>query len=88
MITRADAIEAIYEIINSGIIEDELENDLEDIAKCIKAEAEWSIHAWGMPDEEYILLCTAHRTDLPDYEEFIKKQVAIVNKYSFSEDKK
>lgn len=88
MITRADAIEAIYEIINSGIIVDELEGDLRDVASCIKAEAEWGIHAWGMPDDDYILLCTSHRTDLPDYEDFIKKQVAIADKYSFSEGKK
>lgn len=88
MITRVDAIEAIYDIINSGIISDELEDELRDVANCIQAEANWGIHAWGMPDDEYLLLCTAKRTDLPEYEEFIKKQARIVDKYSFSEGEK
>ena len=46
MITREQAIYAIYEIINSGIIDMELENKLQAIASCIDAE-NYGVHLWG-----------------------------------------
>ena len=46
MITREQAIYAIYEIINSGIIDMELEARLQDIANCIDAE-NYGVHLWG-----------------------------------------
>ena len=51
MITREQAIYAIYEIINSGIIDMELENRLQDIANCIDAE-NYGVHLWGTEQVE------------------------------------
>jgi hypothetical protein len=57
MITREQAIYAIYEIINSGIIDMELETRLQDIANCIDAE-NYGVHLWGTDEvktyEHYI----------------------------------
>ena len=50
MITREQAIYAIYEIINSGIIGMELETRLQDIANCIDAE-NYGVHLWGTERE-------------------------------------
>lgn len=37
-ITREEAITTLYDVINSGIISDELEGKLQDIASCIDNE--------------------------------------------------
>lgn len=38
MITRTEAISALYEIINSGIISEELEDKLQEVANLIEIE--------------------------------------------------
>ena len=66
-ITREEAVETLYEIINSGIISDDLESKLQDIANCIEDEDKehgLGIMAWGMNREEHGMLHTAYREDL------------------------
>jgi hypothetical protein len=83
MITREGAIKALYRVINCGIISGELEAKLQDIAKCISDEEQLRIHAWGMPDDDYITLHTAMRADSPDYKDFCKKQMEIFDKFAY-----
>lgn len=87
MITRDNAVEAIMEIINAGILREDLEEELNEIMHCIDAEQDLGIHAWGMPDEEWGILCTAVRTDLPEYREHILKQKEICQEYEFMDIK-
>lgn len=44
--TRSEAINRIYDLINSGLFEEELESDLVDICNCIEAE-KMAIDIWG-----------------------------------------
>lgn len=46
MITRERAIDAIYEVINSGILKAKLEADLTETAEAILFE-NYGIHVWG-----------------------------------------
>ena len=88
MITREEAVDVIYGLINGQLIEEELdeetENLLTDIAQCIEAE-KIGIHAWGMDDKEWVFLHTAFRTDLPDFADNMKKQREIAERYAFKE---
>ena len=86
MITRERAISVIYQLINSGVLNEELEDQLQDIANCIEEE-KLGIHAWGMYYEDYITLKTAIRTDLPDSDPFIQKQKRIIAEHRFSPSK-
>ena len=85
MITRQRAVRTLYTVINCGIIDEELEMSLQDIANCIEDETYLGIHAWGMSDEEYMKLHTARRTDLPDYEDYMKECREIYGKYKFND---
>ena len=38
MPTRIEAARVLYQLINSGILSDDLEQDLQNIAQCIEAE--------------------------------------------------
>ena len=75
MITRQKAVRALYAVINCGIIDEDLEMSLQDIANCIEDETYLGIHAWGMSDEEYMKLHTAHRVDCRE----------IYGKYKFND---
>ena len=46
-ITRHEAVMAIYELINSCILSEELADRLQDIANCIEAEETHKIFLWG-----------------------------------------
>ena len=72
MVTRDEAAEAIYEVINSGILDDDLEGRLEDIASCILREKD-GLHLWGADDKDVVELYTTVRSDLvtPEYEQHI-----------------
>ena len=54
-ITRHEAVLTIYELINSCIISDELEERLQDIANCIEAEETKNIFLWGAENEAFDL---------------------------------
>ena len=51
MITREQAIDAIYEVINSGILYDELEQRLTEAATAIVYE-NYGIHLWGTKEDD------------------------------------
>lgn len=80
-ITRDEAIEVLQTMVNSDILDEDLENDLEEIITCIQSEDE-GYHIWGA-DEEVGKLFTSYRTDLvtPELEEELN---AISDKYSFT----
>lgn len=63
MISREEAIETLYEIIGSGIIAEEIEYRLQDIASCIEAEL-IGRHEWDADSHELSVLYTAKREDL------------------------
>ena len=86
MITRQEAVSVIYAIINSGIISEDLEDALQDIANCIEDEETLQIHSWGMPEDDYMTLHMTMRTDLPEYEEFMKKCEEIHQRYVFNDE--
>ena len=71
-ITRKEAIKTIYDIMNSGILSEELENALQDIANCIEHEND-GLFLWGA-DDEVSDLFTARRKDLipPEWEKHCK----------------
>lgn len=67
LVTRVEAVDVLYEIINSGIISMELEEKLREIANIIEDEDKENglgILAWGMNAEEYGELHTVYRKDL------------------------
>ena len=83
MITRTQAVSVLLDIINSGAFSD-MEDDLQDIINCIEAERDWAIHAWDMPDDDWVTLNTAMRTDLPGFDDFIEHQKEIVAEHKFT----
>ena len=83
MITREKAQERIYDVINSGIIDEDLETDLQEIAHCIEFE-QFCLHMWGADDMDVGTLVTSMRTDIPEYAEHVKKQQAIAAKHRFT----
>ena len=50
-ITRGEAVNTINKIINSGIISEELEQELQQIATCINAEDDGRF-LWSAEDDE------------------------------------
>lgn len=82
-ITREEAIKTLYNIINSGIISDELEGKLQDIASCIDNEEQW-LFTWGA-DDDVIDLFIAKREDLitPEWEQHCNE---IWKKYRIKEE--
>ena len=59
MLTRNEAVEALYRVINSNILNQEIVNDLEEIANLIDTEGEFEINPFGMSREEYAELYAA-----------------------------
>ena len=54
-ITREEAIETLYDLINSNILDEELEESLQDIANCIEAEETHNVFLWGADCEAFDL---------------------------------
>ena len=46
-ITREEAINTLYEVINCGILDKEIEDQLVEIASCVNAER-YGVHLWGL----------------------------------------
>ena len=86
MITREQAVEVLYMLINSGILDVHFDESLQEIANCIEAEEELGLHIWGAPSEDVSILYTSKRTDLPEYNIFVQHQKAIAEKYSFEKE--
>ena len=87
MISREEAVEALYDIINSGIISNELEDTLEEIAQCIKDEEDLGIHAWDMPKDDEVRFHIAIRNDIPEYKENLEKCKELVEEWGFIDKK-
>lgn len=76
MITRQEAVDTLYAMINSGILAEEIEDNLREIANIIEDEDKENglgIMAWEMDSEEYGMLHTAYREDL--WTDELKKKV-------------
>lgn len=82
-ITREEAVTTLYDVIDSGIISDELEGKLQDIASCIDNE-EWGLFTWGA-DDDVMDLFVAKREDLitPEWEQHCDE---IYEKYRIREE--
>lgn len=83
MPTRAEAVQTLYELINSGILSDELTDELEDIVRCIAAEDkenELGISLWGVEENDWLDLYIAKRSDLID-DAWLKHCQKIYEKY-------
>lgn len=82
MITRKKAVERLAELVNSGILSEGLEDDIEEIAGLIQDE-EQGFHGWGADSSEYGKLFVHWREDLWT-EERIEECKEIFEKYSFT----
>lgn len=83
MPTREEAIETLYELINSGILSEDITSKLENIANCIEAEDSENnlgISLWGVLEDDWAVLFMAYREDLWTDERIAKIQ-AIYDKY-------
>jgi len=72
MITREEAIEVIYDLIDSDILKTDVEERLQDIANCIEGELVGR-HEWGVDRSKLAKLYGATRIDLvtdKDIEEY------------------
>ena len=80
-ITRREAVMALYELVNSSVLSDELTKALEEIADNIEAE-EIGYHFWGADREEKTKLFIAIEAEsiTPEYEAECER---IDDKYSF-----
>lgn len=63
MITREEAINTCLEIIDAGILAEDIESSLQDIVSCLEAEM-IGRHEWGVEDDKLGVLYTAKRVDL------------------------
>lgn len=79
MPTRLQAVRKLYDLINSGILAEDLEQDLRDIANCIEAEENLGIFLWGA-DDDYIDLYIVKREDLIT-DEWLKHLDEVYEKY-------
>lgn len=80
--SREDAIRLLYTLINSCILADEFEADLEELANIIQAERE-GLHIWEADADEVTTLHTAVREDLIT-DDYLDKCRQIRAKYSFA----
>lgn len=79
-ITRTEAIRVLRRLEECGILNEELENGVADILRCIDAERD-GLHIWGAEDE-WVKLYIAYREDLWTPE--LKAELQAINdKYSF-----
>lgn len=96
-ITRDEAVETIYKLLNSGILNEELEDKLEDIANCIEAEETHNIFLWGADREAADLFCAVmdpyqsskeYRTEenIKRYEDWTNHCDELYEKYKIKEN--
>ena len=81
-ITREQAQGTLYDLINSGILDKEIEEKLQDVVNCIDAENE-GLFLWGADDDaDELFIC--RRDDLYS-DELAKRLGAIFDKYKIKE---
>ena len=81
MPARMEAARVLYQLINSGILSDDLEKDLQNIAQCIEAEEKKEIFLWGAKDDDWLELYIARREDLIN-DAWLRYIDAIQQKYA------
>ena len=81
MITRDEAIVALYEIIDNPVIDEELRDKMLDIANLIEIEKA-GMHFWGGNLEEYHEMVVSRRSDMWT-DEAIAKADKIQKEHSF-----
>ena len=80
-ITRNEAVDTLYMLVNSDILDDDLRDKIEEIANCIEKE-NLGYSLWGA-EEDATELFVARREDL--WTDELKERLAeIHNKYSFT----
>ena len=62
-LTRSEGISVLYEVINSGILDDAIEANLTELANLLQYELEGE-HLWGQPYSACDKLHVAYREDL------------------------
>lgn len=82
-ITREEAVGVLHRASGSGILDDDLEDMLEEVATCISAEEEMGIFLWGA-DDDAIDLFVMKRSDLIT-DEWIKHQQELYERYKIRE---
>ena len=81
-ITRDKALETLYALLDSGILAEDTEEALQEIANAIENE-KYGLHLWGADNKEYDYLVTAVKEE-ERTEEYIKEGQRIWDKYSFT----
>lgn len=76
--TRNEAIEKLHQLINSGFLRRDTEEDLQEIANLIEYEMNGE-HSWGQPYESRTYLDSSLRGDLITDEEFAKREEQHMN---------
>ncbi len=80
-ITRDEALEVLNALLDSGILAEDTEEKVQEIADAIENE-KYGLHMWGADNEEYAVLYTAVREELQT-EEYVENGRRIWKKYSF-----
>lgn len=84
MIERREAVQALREMNESGILSPVLESVLDDIAICIEAEEDLGIHIWGVDDEEFLPIMEAEYMPAEEPSPELKAKIEkIINRYGF-----
>lgn len=81
MPTRMEAARVLYQLINSGILSDDLETDLQNIAQCIEAEEKKEVFLWGVEDDDWQALYMHREPELCN-DAWIRYIDAIQQKYA------
>lgn len=81
IISREEAINSLMDLLVSGILKEELENDIQRIIQCIEEE-KYGRHIWGTDIDDYTKMHLSARADLLTDEQLDEIE-AIEKKYSF-----
>ena len=82
MIKREEAVDTLYALINSNVLDEELCDKIENIASCIGSERD-GLHLWGADDQEVAELYTTVRSDAADLKEHENLCDMLYQKYCF-----
>lgn len=88
MLTRQEAIEALWEFVDNPVISEELSDKLQEIANLIETEEDYGIDPFGMKQEDYSLLCVSPLMSIngvvqQSYLDHCEKVNKIIDKYSW-----
>lgn len=81
MITRSEALEFLYTLIDYGVLNEEIEDTLAEVVSCISMEQN-GLHIWGADVDEISKISAAVRADLMT-DDYVKECQKICAKYRF-----